>query len=163
MSLTSHIKEEFKRRVFDESFERIISCLNILSKKQVWYSPNKKTNSIGNLVLHLEGNANQWIIGSFGDQTVIRHRAKEFIPDQNLDKKELIKRLLELKSEMYPLIEALTETDLIKTYKVQVYNEKGVDILIHVIEHFSYHTGQVALLTKLIADKALSFYTYPLE
>ena len=163
MSLTSHIKEEFKRRIFDESYERIFVCLNLLSKEQVWQSPNENTNSIGNLILHLMGNANQWIIGSFGNKDVNRQRSKEFIPGQNLDKVELINRLKELKSEMIPLIDALSETDLVENYKVQVYNEKGINILIHVVEHFSYHTGQIALLTKLIADKELNFYTYPLE
>lgn len=163
MSLTSQIKEEFKRRVFDESYERINICLNLLTQEQVWYSPNENTNSIGNLILHLIGNANQWIVGSFGNKNVNRQRTKEFIPEQNIDKGELNKRLLELKSEMLPLIDSLTEIDLIKNYKVQVYNEKGVNILVHVIEHFSYHTGQIALLTKLICDKALKFYNYPLE
>jgi len=163
LSLTSNIKEEFKRRIFDESYERIFICLNLLSKEQVWQSPNDNTNSIGNLILHLMGNANQWIIGSFGDRDVNRQRANEFIPKQNLDKQELRNRLLELKSEMIPLIESLSETDLIESYKVQVYNENGINILIHVIEHFSYHTGQIALLTKLISDKALNFYIYPLD
>ena len=163
MSLTSQIKEEFNRRVFDESYERIYTCLNLLSQEQIWYSPNENTNSIGNLILHLIGNANQWIIGSFGNREVNRQRSKEFIPGQNLDKQKLIISLSELKAEMLPLIEGLSETDLIETYNVQVYNEKGINILIHVIEHFSYHTGQIALLTKLIADKALDFYTYPLE
>lgn len=163
MSLTSKIKEEFRRRVFDESYDRIDTCLNLLSKEQIWYSPNENTNSIGNLVLHLIGNADQWIVGSFGNKDVNRQRAKEFIPGQNLDKEVLNNRLLKLKSEMLPIIDALSETDLIETYKVQVYNEKGINILIHVIEHFSYHTGQIAFLTKLIADKALDFYTYPLE
>lgn len=163
MSLTSQIKEEFNRRVFDESFERIHICLNLLSNEQIWYSPNDNTNSIGNLILHLIGNANQWIIGSFGNRAVNRQRSNEFIPGQDLDKEELSKKLFELKSEMLPLIESLSETDLIDIYKVQVYKEKGISILIHVIEHFSYHTGQIALLTKLIADKALNFYTYPLE
>ena len=163
MSLTSQIKEEFNSRVFDESYERIYTCLNLLSQEQIWYSPNENTNSIGNLILHLIGNANQWIIGSFGNREVNRQRSKEFIPGQNLDKQKLIISLSELKAEMLPLIEGLSETDLIETYNVQVYNEKGINILIHVIEHFSYHTGQIALLTKLIADKALDFYTYPLE
>lgn len=163
MSLTSHIKEEFKRRVFDESYERIFICLKLLSKEQVWQSPNENTNSIGNLILHLMGNSNQWVIGSFGDRNVNRQRAKEFIPNLNLDKQELKNRLLELKVEMIPLIDSLSETDLIESYKVQVYNENGINILVHVIEHFSYHTGQIALLTKLIADKALNFYTYPLD
>jgi len=64
---------------------------------------------------------------------------------------------------MIPIIESLSETDLNESYKVQVYNENGINILIHVIEHFSYHTGQIALLTKLISDKALNFYIYPLD
>ena len=115
------------------------------------------------MILHLIGNANQWIIGSFGKKEVNRQRSKEFIPVQDIKKEELINRLMKLKSEMLPLIEGLSETDLIETYNVQVYNEKGINILIHVIEHFSYHSGQIALLTKLIADKALNFYTYPLE
>jgi len=163
LSLTSQIKEEFNRRVFDESFERINTCLNLLSQEQIWFSPNENTNSIGNLVLHLIGNANQWIIGSFENKEVNRKRSEEFIPGQDLKKEDLNKRLMELKSKMLPLIEGLSETDLIETYNVQVYNEKGINILIHVIEHFSYHTGQIVFLTKLIADKALNFYTYPLE
>ena len=163
MSLTSQIKEEFNRRVFDESYDRINSCLNLLTEDQIWYSPNENTNSIGNLILHLIGNANQWVIGSFGKKKVNRQRSKEFIPNQNLKKIELEERLLELKTEMLPLIEGLSETDLIETYNVQVYNEKGINVLIHVTEHFSYHTGQIAVLTKLLADKALNFYTYPLE
>lgn len=163
MSLTTKIKEEFGRRVFDESYERIIACLNLLSEEQIWYSPNENSNSIGNLVLHLCGNANQWIVGPFGNKEVNRLRSEEFIPIQNFSKKDLTNRLLVLKSEMIPLIHGLSETDLIETYEVQVYNEKGINILIHVIEHFSYHTGQIALLTKLITDKALDFYTYPLD
>lgn len=163
MSLTPQIKNEFKRRVFDESYERIFICLNLLSQEQVWYSPNQHTNSIGNLILHLIGNARQWVVGSFGNEKTIRKRSEEFIPGQNISKNDLKIMLAELKSKMLPLIDGLTENELNKSYNVQVYNESGLDILIHVIEHFSYHTGQIALLTKLIADNSLNFYDYPLE
>ena len=36
--------------------------------------------------------------------------------------------------------------------------ETGLTILIHVTEHFSYHTGQIAYITKLLSDKSLGFY-----
>lgn len=163
MSLTPKIIEAFKRRVFDESYERIFICFDLLSEEQIWHQPNQHTNSIGNLVLHLIGNAQQWIIGSFGFTDTKRKRSQEFVPGQNIAKSVLKNMLIELKSEMIPLIENLTESDLNKTYNVQVYKENGVDILIHVIEHFSYHTGQIALLTKLVADKSLNFYNYPLD
>ena len=163
MSLTPKIKEEFKRRVFDESYERIFICLNLLTQEQVWYSPNQHTNSIGNLIVHLIGNARQWFVGSFGNKKTTRKRSEEFIPNQNISRNTLKKMLTELKSEMLPILNELNEYDLDKSSDVQVYNEKGIEILIHVIEHFSYHTGQIALLTKLIADKSLNFYDYPLE
>ena len=163
MSLSSKVKEAFKRRVFDESYERIFICLDLLTQEQVWSSPNQNTNSIGNLILHLIGNSRQWIVGTFGNDKTIRKRSEEFIPKQKLSISILKTRLIEIKMEMLPLIEGLTENSLNKNYNVQVYNEYGIDILIHVIEHFSYHTGQIAFLTKLIADKSLKFYDYPLE
>ena len=163
MSLTQKIKEAFNRRVFNESFERIFVCLDLLTLEQVWSSPNKHTNSVGNLILHLIGNSQQWIVGTFGTEKIIRRRSEEFISEQNISKEILKNRLVDLKSKLIPIINGLTETELNKTYKVQVYNEKGIDIIIHVIEHSSYHTGQIALLTKLIADKSLKFYDYPLE
>jgi len=163
LSLSSKVKEAFKRRVFDESYERIFLCLDLLTQEQVWSSPNNNTNSIGNLILHLVGNARQWIVGTYGNEEVFRKRSEEFIPGQDFSNKILKTKLNELKIEMLPLIEGLTKSSLNKSYNVQVYNEHGVDILIHVIEHFSYHTGQIAFLTKLIADKSLKFYDYPLE
>jgi uncharacterized damage-inducible protein DinB len=39
-----------------------------------------------------------------------------------------------------------------------VYNLTGLGIIVHVTEHLSYHTGQIALLTKLITEKDLGFY-----
>jgi uncharacterized damage-inducible protein DinB len=163
MSLTPIFIQAFKRRVFDESYKRIFICLDLLTQEQIWYSPNQSTNSIGNLILHLIGNAQQWIVGSFGNDKISRNRSAEFVPKQNIPKNELKNMLVVLKSEMLPLIENLSNSDLNNTYNVQVYNEQGIDIIIHVIEHFSYHTGQIALLTKLIADKSLNFYDYPLE
>ncbi len=43
-------------------------------------------------------------------------------------------------------------------HTVQCFEETGVGIIIHVIEHFSYHTGQIALLTKLLTNKDTQFY-----
>ena len=34
-----------------------------------------------------------------------------------------------------------------------------VEIVLHVVEHYSYHTGQIAFWTKLLKDKDLGFYS----
>ena len=71
--------------------------------------------------------------------------------------------MTELRVKVEAIIASIDEKDLLSSYTVQVYTEKGISIIVHVIEHFSYHTGQIALLTKLLADKDLEFYPYSLE
>ena len=34
---------------------QIRSCLEELSEEQIWWRPNSKSNSVGNLVLHVRG------------------------------------------------------------------------------------------------------------
>lgn len=163
MSLEVHIIEEFKRRVFSESYERIFKCLDLLSEEEVWQSPNENSNSIGNLILHLHGNARQWMLSTFNRSEDLRKRSEEFKKENRLSKKELKEMLLKLKGELLETLNSISKEDLTKVYKVQVYEENGISIIIHVIEHFSYHTGQIALLTKLLSDKDLEFYPYSLE
>ena len=41
---------------------------------------------------------------------------------------------------------------------VQVYKENGLSILIHVIEHFSYHVGQITYATKSMKNLDTLYY-----
>ena len=50
------------RYLINENFPRVIKCLEMLNEEEIWYRPNSKSNSVGNLVLHLNGNLNQWIL-----------------------------------------------------------------------------------------------------
>jgi len=56
------------------------------------------------------------------------------------------------------VISNLPENELLTSRPVQTFKETGMSILIHVTEHFSYHTGQIAYITKLLSGKSLSFY-----
>ena len=53
---------------------RITTCLAHLSAEQIWWRPNKASNSVGNLVLHLTGNVRQWIISGLGGAPDLRER-----------------------------------------------------------------------------------------
>ena len=55
-------------------------------------------------------------------------------------------------------IRNLSEEDLLKVRSVQGFEHSGTGIIIHVVEHYSYHTGQIAFWTKLLKDKDLGFY-----
>jgi uncharacterized damage-inducible protein DinB len=150
--------EQFKVRVFDENYIRIYKCLDMITEEQVWWSPNPASNSIGNLIIHLIGNARQWIGNGIGKKADNRKRALEFDSISRCDKSALISSMKELKSELIPIINAVTADELKSIRPVQIYEETGVSILVHVIEHFSYHTGQIALLAKIIKAQPLGFY-----
>lgn len=145
-------------RLFDESLPRILKCLDQLDIDQIWWRPNESSNSIGNLVLHLNGNVNQWIYAGLGGFPDTRQRQIEFDARNGIDKEVLSELLTETMSRIRPIVEGVSMDELLRTRAVQTFEETGLSILIHVTEHFSYHTGQIAYITKLIKDKSLGFY-----
>ena len=163
MKVNTLLIHEFRRRVFDESYTRIFKCIDSLNEEQLWYRPNKNSNSIGNLILHLHGNMRQWMLSTFINSKDDRKRSLEFEAESRITKEALKRLLLDLKVEVESTLDIIKEGDLEKEYQVQVYSESGLSIMVHVIEHFSYHTGQIAFITKLLADKDLDFYPYLLE
>jgi uncharacterized damage-inducible protein DinB len=145
-------------RLYDESLPRIVKCLNQLSDEQIWWRPNESSNSIGNLVLHLNGNVSQWIYAGLGGFTDTRERQIEFDERKHIEKQDLVELLMSTMSSIRPIIEDLPKEELLRKRPVQTFEETGVSILVHVTEHYSYHTGQIAYITKMLMDKSLGFY-----
>ena len=137
---------------------RIQKCLNQLTEEQVWIKPNSQTNSIGNLVLHLCGNITQYIHHSMGGEKDSRKRDLEFSTTGGFSKKELIEKLEFVVQKATQIIQNCSEDELMRTRLVQGFSYTGIGIIIHVTEHFSYHTGQIALWTKYLVEKDLGFY-----
>ena len=156
--MLSGLKNEFIRRVCEESIPRIKQCLSMLTEEEIWYRQHEHVNSVGNLVLHLNGNVRQWILSGLGGLQDNRIRYTEFIPDQGLSAGVLSQMMDNLDHDLRPVIHNLTEEAIESTHKVQVFEETGLSILIHVIEHFSYHTGQITLLTKQMTQKPTNYY-----
>lgn len=152
------VTAEFNRRIFQESIPRIEKCLSLLSPDQIWKAPNEHTNSIGNLILHLCGNVEQWIGSGIGGLDDHRTRQWEFDNREQFSANNLIKRLRDLRQLTDVSLSTLNGQKLSTTHRVQGFEESGYSIIVHVIEHFSYHTGQIALLTKLWINDDLGFY-----
>ena len=149
---------EIKRRLFEESQLRLERCLNELSETDIWWRPNENSNSVGNLVLHLCGNARQWILTGLGGATDQRKRQAEFDERGPVSRAELIQKVQQLMSEINVVLDRLTPADIERPIVVQGFNETGMSILIHVVEHFSYHVGQMAYIVKARLDKPTNFY-----
>jgi uncharacterized damage-inducible protein DinB len=159
MSEKTKIVNEFNRRVFEESYVRIAKCLIILEEKDIWKSPSIHIPSIGNLVLHLCGNARQWILAGIGGKMDNRNRDQEFVKQENIRKSDLIFLLENMKTNIRHVLQEMPESKLNQPMIIQGFQETGFSVLVHVIEHFSYHTGQITTLTKLFSGKETDFYS----
>ena len=157
---TFFLKEFIQQSVYriTENTNRIIKCLKEIEETEIWQHPNENSNSIGNIILHLCGNIRQYAISSLGETEDVRVRDKEFSTKEGFNKNELLAKLKDTVDEAIEIIENLDESELIKLYSVQGFNLSGIGIIIHVTEHYSYHTGQIAFWVKLLKNKDLGFY-----
>ncbi len=155
------LNEEIKRVAIghmNESLDRIDLCLSQLDKQEIWQRPNSSSNAIGNLIIHLCGNITQYIISSLGGKPDDRVRDLEFDSKRDESSEKLLMQLEEVIKEATTIIEGQTREQLLRVRKVQGFTLSGVAILIHVVEHLSYHTGQIVYVTKQLKDIDLKLY-----
>ncbi|HMO32719.1 MAG TPA: DinB family protein [Lacibacter sp.] len=138
--------------------QRVQACLQLLTNGQVWHQPNAATNSIANLVLHLCGNLTQYVLSGLGGMPDERQRDQEFSTRDGRSKEELFQQLQAVVEEVKTVIGMQDEAALLRTYRVQGFEKTGLAIVLHITEHYAYHTGQIALLTKLLTNRDLGFY-----
>jgi len=142
---------------------RIAACLRELSEEQIWWRSNPASNSMGNLVLHLEGNVRQWIVSGLGEKPDRRERDLEFAETGPILSRTLFARLRRTVKDAERVLHKLDDEALAKTYSIQGFRVTGMRTVFHVAEHFSHHTGQIILLTKALAGKDLQFTSLPNE
>ena len=150
---------EFSRRkLFDHYWPRLRTCVESLTGEQVWWRPNAASNSIGNLILHLNGNVRQWLVVSFNRSEDDRDRPAEFATDSGLTASELLARLGATMDEAAQVLARLTEADLTAPFEIQGYHVSGLEAVYQVVEHFGLHYGQIAYISKSLSGRDLGFY-----
>ena len=142
----------------DESTRMIDIAFMHLGEQDVWKRPNKISNSLGNLILHLCGNITQYVISSLGETEDNRMRDSEFDTSSGLNKAELLEKLKITVNKAKEVIRNATPEQWLKKRKVQGFDFSGVGVVFHAVEHYSYHTGQIAFWVKLLKTKDLGFY-----
>ena len=141
-----------------ENHNKIKASLEKLSDEAVWWRPNQQSNSMGNIILHLCGNITQYILCGLGGAEDHRTRSKEFEEQGPINIQDLLIQLDQTLEKVYAIIHQCNETDLLNKKQIQIYHISGVNILVHVTEHFSYHTGQIVYYTKMKSGESLNFY-----
>ena len=147
-----------RQKLLDQYWPRLRACVELLNDEQVWWRPNPSSNSVGNLVLHLDGNVRQWLVASFRGESDARNRPAEFSSAGGIAAKELLAKLDATLEEAAAVLGELTENELRSAYEIQGYHVTGLDAVYQVVEHFGLHYGQIAYITKMLKDQDLGFY-----
>jgi len=95
---------------------------------------------------------------SLGEQPDVRQRDIEFETIDGFTKDELIERLHSTVQQADAIIKEASETQLLQKREVQGFYFSGMGCVLHAVEHYSYHTGQIAFWIKQLINKDLGFY-----
>lgn len=122
------------------------------TQEMLWRTLPGITNSVGNLVLHLEGNLREYVARQLGGVPYVRNRPLEFT-GKNVEQEELLRRLNELRVLIPSIIESLSQ-DAMATKYPEVVLGKPLStraFLTHLYGHLNLHLGQIDYLRRILS------------
>jgi len=146
------------KKLLNEYWPRLRGCVESLTDEQVWWRPNDASNSVGNLLLHLNGNVWQWLVASFNHSGDMRDRPAEFKQRDLIPASVLLEQLGATMQHASEVLAHLSEAELTAPYEIQGYKVRGLDAVYQVVEHFGLHYGQIVYITKMLRGEDLGFY-----
>ena len=148
-----------RRKLIEQDWPRLQSAVATLTEEQLWWRPNAASNSIGNLILHLDGNMRQYLVASFNRQEDHRNRPSEFAAQGAIPASALLDRLGATLEAAALVLARLTPADLVAQYEIQGQRVTGLYAVYQVVEHFAMHYGQILYIAKTLTGKDLGFYS----
>lgn len=145
-------------KLLNQYWPRLRTAVSALTDDQIWWRPNPASNSIGNLLLHLNGNVGQWLVASFNKLDDARNRPAEFGERRRIAGRLLLDQLGKTMDEAAEVLKRLTREDLAAPCEIQGYTTTGLDAVYQVVEHFGLHYGQILYITKSLRGEDLGFY-----
>jgi uncharacterized damage-inducible protein DinB len=137
---------------------KLRQALTALPEESLWWRPNPQSNSVGNLLLHLSGNVRQWIVAGIGGAPDARDRPGEFTAQSGGSASDLLAGLEATLDEADLVLAGLDGRHLLEFRDIQGRRLAVFEAVFHVVEHFSFHLGQIVYIAKLRAPGSIQFY-----
>lgn len=140
--------------------ERLRRAVATLPESDLWWRPHDDCISVGVILRHLEGNVRQWLLSGLGGRADRRERAQEFAGEAEGEGEQLLAALSETVAEAAGLVRGWDVAELGREYRIQGFPVTAMAAILHVVEHFSWHTGQATWIAKARggAGHGLAFY-----
>ena len=141
-----------------EYWTKLHCAVDALPADRLWWRPNEQSNSVGNLLLHLTGNIRHWIVSGVQGAPSSRNRAAEFAAQEGAPAAELLAALERALAEVDSVLSRLRAENLRERHTIQGREVTVFEAVLHVVEHFAYHVGQIVFVAKLCNPGAIRFY-----
>ena len=151
---------KFSADKLEQLHGHIQDCIGRLTPEQIWTRNSDNENAVGNLVLHLSGNVRQWIGSGVAGLPDNRQRDTEFDARGGMAPAELAELLKTRVAGAAAIIREVPAVRLTERITPQGYDVTVLEAIAHVVEHFSQHTGQIILLTKMLTSEDLANYQH---
>jgi len=162
------VTAELGRALLDEARERLVvgfpaqvlECLTALRDEQIWWRANDKSNSVGNLVLHVCGSSRHFLGRGLGGSDYRRDRPAEFAEHGPLPKDELMRLVRETAEETGRVLAALDPTRLLEVSDRAGEPFTALVLVQRTSHHWAVHTGQIVFATKMLVADAVNELWY---
>ena len=154
-TLESTLVHVIRKRLVSDLPQQIRVCLDTLSDEQTWWRPNEKANSIGNLILHLCGSNAYYLLYAIAGNDLERDRTAEFSERRYIPRAELLQKFDDVVAASDRVLSGLDPSRLMEATERTGKTTTFAQILLHVLSHFSTHTGQIVYATKLLQEGAI--------
>jgi hypothetical protein len=141
-----------------DALAKIKHCLAQLDDAAIWSRP-AGLNSIGNLLLHLEGNLTQWITSGLGGAADRRNRPAEFAERGPIPADALLRRLDAAVAQASVALAGLSAAELTRVRRIQGFDVTGLAAIFHSVPHFRGHAQEIIHITRtLLGDRYRSHW-----
>ena len=140
---------ESRKFLSSDYLPKIERCLEALSDEDVWWRADEGSNSVGNLLLHLNGSTRGWIVDVVGGSYNPRDRQREFDEREQIPRAELLTRLRRTLAEADEVLARLDPEVLLERRQTPWEEVTVLWAVYHAVEHFAMHAGQIIMLAKM--------------
>lgn len=152
MEVYSVVKQNLLSK-FEQIRNKMILAIDQLTDDQVNWRPNKESNSIANLIVHIEGNIQERISSKILGEPNKRNRDQEFDENMARTKEELKEAISKSFQLIINSLSSMTEADMLKVISIKNTDYTVLDIFLMSTSHFSEHLGQIFYIAKTLLEE----------
>lgn len=148
-TIPTEIIELYRYRMAD-LLRRATEAMAQLNDEQINWRPNEDSNSIANLVIHLEGNLQHYVEAEIGGDESRRNRDDEFNARETMSREQAVSRLTGAVERARTVMVGLTPERLADVLPFLNRQVTVLELLLTLTTHLGEHVGQILYIAKLL-------------